>query len=267
MSRKIVILGGYGVFGGQIASNLANRPVLADSFLVIAGRNPKRGKAFAHSIGATYAYCDLKEARSLHRTLANAYLVIHAAGPFYGEAHRVAKSCLEVGAHYLDIADNRSHVASISTLHDTAQQQALFLCSGASTTPAVTSAIVKALAADGLKIEAIHSALSPGNRNPRGASTVATILGYVGQPISTTVEGQSVDQFGWYDEEELTFPEAVRGRKVYTVDAPDLELFPKPEYFGAKTVTFKAGLELGVMNQGMSLVAHLRISVPRCLRF
>ncbi len=75
-----------------------------------------------------------------------------------------------------------------------------------------------------------------------------------------TIDGQEVNRFGWFDEEKLTFPDAVKGRKVYTVDSPDLALFPK--HFKAQTVAFKAGLELNVMNRGLTLLAHLNRRQP-----
>ena len=35
------------------------------------------------------------------------YLVIHTGGPFQGQDYRVPKTCIECGAHYIDLADDR----------------------------------------------------------------------------------------------------------------------------------------------------------------
>ncbi len=255
MKRNVVILGGYGVFGGRIASSLAELQ-LPDVSLIIAGRNSRKGEAFARSLDAAFVHCDWGDPAALRRSVEDAFLVIHAAGPFSDATHLVARACLAAGVHYLDIADGRAHVSGISALSDEAQRRNVFLCAGASATPAVTSAIVRELAADGVHIRAIHGFLSPGNQNPRGVSTIATVLGYVGRPISTTVDGQIMARAGWFDGEEIALPPPVGRRRVYTVDAPDLALFPA--HFGAQTVTFKAGLELNVMNYGLALLARLR---------
>jgi len=253
MNQKVVILGGYGAFGSKIAMNLAKLPAVS---LVIAGRSRQKGEIFASSIGAEYIFCDLKEEALVRQVVDDAFLVIHAAGPFSGTTHSVARICLEQGAHYLDLGDERVYVAGIATLNEQAERKALFLCSGASTAPGVTSAMVQALAADGLRIHAIHSVLSPGNQNPRGVSTVATVLGYLGRSIAMTVDGQDVKRSGWFDGETITLPPPVGRRRVYTVDTPDLSLFPA--YFGAYTVTFKAGLELNVMNHSLTILARAR---------
>ncbi len=275
--RKIIILGGYGVFGKEIALTLAKLK-LPNTTLEIVGRNGKKAEEFANKkeMGATFSVCDLQkedtkpydlqkqessprdpyEPKPLPEIVQKAFLVIHAAGPFSGQDYRVAQACLKAGAHYLDIADGRKYVTDFQgKLHKEVKHKNLFFCTGASTTPAVTSAMVKELKADGLKITAIHSTLSPGNQNPRGTATVATVLGYLGNAIPVMINGEEVDRFGWFDEEKLTFPDAVQGRKVYTVDSPDIALFPK--HFEAQTVTFKAGLELNMMNQGLTLLAHL----------
>jgi hypothetical protein len=85
---------------------------------------------------------------------------------------------------------------------------------------------------------------------------VATILGSVGEQVALTVKGRSVSQIGWSDGETLALPAPVGSRRVYLIDSPDLALFPN--YFNATTVRFKAGLELGVMNYGLALLARLR---------
>ncbi|MEW5960740.1 MAG: saccharopine dehydrogenase NADP-binding domain-containing protein [Chloroflexota bacterium] len=253
MSHKIVVLGGYGAFGRNIALDLAKLPDVA---LVVAGRTPTKGAALAASMGADVAFCDLKDPASVHTLVKDAFLLIHAAGPFWGAGHAVAKICLEHGVHYLDLGDEREHVAGIVTLNEAAQRQGLFLGAGVSTTPGITSAMVHHLAADGLRIRAVHSVLAPGNQNPRGTSTVATVLGYLGRSIPMTIDGRPVTRRGWFDGEVVTLPAPVGRRRVYTVDTPDLALFPA--HFGAQTVTFKAGMELNVMNYGLALLARLQ---------
>lgn len=253
MNRTIVILGGYGAFGSVIAAHVAKLPGVS---LVVGGRHAQKGAAFAQRIGATFVPCDLNDPAALHRIVAGAFMVIHAAGPFDDATHPVARACLEAGAHYCDIADSRTHVGGINQFHEHAQARGLVMYSGASTTPAITSAMVEFLTADGLRVESIQASLSPGNRNPRGAATIATILNYVGEPIAMTVGGQSVTKIGWFEGETIGLPAPIGRRRVYTVDAPDLEFFPA--YFQAETVQFKAGLELSLMNRGLSLLARLR---------
>lgn len=250
---RIVILGGYGVFGRIIAAQLA-RCTSAD--LVIAGRTPERGSAFAQTIGATFVRCDLTNRAELTAALTGAFLVIHTAGPFTNLEHPVAQTCLAVGAHYIDIADDPSHVATIARFDAAARERAISLIAGASATPAITAAMVATLCSDGMRPERIAGAISPGNRNPRGLATIAAILRYVGEPVQVMAEGRTVERYGWSEGETIRFPRLVGRRRVYTVDTPDARLFPA--HFGAQTVTFKAGLELPVLGAALSALARLR---------
>lgn len=249
--QRVVVLGGSGVFGRIIAAQLAPH-----AELVIAGRDPAHGEPVARRLGATFARCDLHSPQQLRATLAGAALVVHAAGPFNDPAHPVALAALAAGAHYIDIADEPGHVTGIGRLDPLARERGLCLSAGASTTPAVTAAMVRALTVDGLVPERIAAAISPGNRNPRGSATVGAILRYVGEPVCVTVGGERVERRGWGDGELVVFPAPVGRRSVYTVDTPDSRLFPA--YFGARTVTFKAGLELQPMNWALATAAGLR---------
>ena len=156
-------------------------------------------------------------------------------------------------AHYLDLSDAREFVAGIVRLDDEARQRKLFVASGVSSTPAITSAMIAELVPEFARIDEIHTALSPGNQNPRGAATIAAVLSYLGRNIRVWRDGRWVERPGWGDAQRLEFPPPVGPRRVYNCDVPDLELFPRT--FGANTVRFSAGLELNLLNYLLSVCA------------
>lgn len=252
-TRRVVILGGYGVFGSIIATQLARH---TDAELVLAGRNPRHGAALARRLNARCVRCDLRNPNDLGATLEGACLAIHTAGPFRDPTHPVARACLDAGVHYIDIADDPGHVSTITQLDAVARRRGLFFCAGASATPAITAAMARTLTIDGLVPDCIAGAISPGNRNPRGPATIGAIMRYVGEPLEVMVDGRQVERYGWHDGETVTFPGPVGRRRVYTVDTPDTTLFPA--CFGARTVTFKAGLELPVLGRMLATAARLR---------
>jgi hypothetical protein len=190
----------------------------------------------------------------LRHAIDGSFLVIHAAGPFQGADYRVAELCLEAGAHYLDLADARDFVAGIGRLDEEARRRGLFITSGVSSTPAITSALIQELVGEFRRIELIHTALSPGNQNPRGASTIAAVLSYLGRTIRVWQDRRWVERPGWGDVVRLTFPPPVGRRRVHNCEVPDLELFPS--VFGARTVRFSAGLELDLLNYLLSFCAR-----------
>jgi hypothetical protein len=250
-ARVISVPGGYGIFGGRIAEAMARDPRCR---VRIVGRNATIGRNFAHRIGAEFRAADCGDRESLRRAIEGSFLVIHAAGPFQGADYRVAELCLELGAHYIDVADSRDFVAGIGRLDDETRRRGLMVASGVSSTPGITSAMIRAVEPEFARIERIQTALSPGNQNPRGASTIAAVLSYLGRTIRVWQDGRWVDRPGWGDVRRLEFPPPVGRRRVHNCDVPELELFPS--VFHAESVRFSAGLELDVLNYLLSLCAR-----------
>jgi hypothetical protein len=246
----VSVLGGYGIFGGRIAEALARDTRCR---VRVVGRNAKIGRNFAHRHGADFCVCDVDDLNSLRQAIDGSFLVIHTAGPFQGADYRVAALCIEAGAHYLDLADARDFVTGITSLDEEARRRGLLIVSGVSSTPAITSALINELAPEFSRIEEIHTALSPGNQNPRGASTIGAVLSYLGRKFRVWHDGAWVERPGWGDVERLRFPPPVGRRRVHNCDAPELELFPS--VFNARTVRFSAGLELDLLNYMLSLCA------------
>jgi len=158
--------------------------------------------------------------------------------------------------HYLDLADARAFVSGIGALDGAARARGVAVGSGASSVPTITHALATELAAGFERIDALQIALSPGNQNPRGASTIAAILGSLGKTQAVWTDGRWRAVPCWGDRRRLAFPPSVGERDVYACDVPDLELFPQA--FGARTVRFHAGLELRVLNAALSALRALR---------
>jgi Saccharopine dehydrogenase NADP binding domain len=246
----VTVLGGYGIFGGRVAEALARDQICR---VRIVGRSAKIGRNFAHRVGADFYPSTLDDQDALRRAIDGSFLVIHAAGPFQGTNYHVAEQCIKAGAHYLDLSDAREFVAGIGQLDDDARRRRLMVVSGVSSTPAITSAMIAELAPEFGRIDEIHTALSPGNQNPRGAATIAAVLSYLGRRIRVWRDGGWVERPGWGDAQRLEFPVPVGRRRVYNCDVPELELFPRT--FGARTVRFSAGLELNLLNYLLSVCA------------
>lgn len=209
------------------------------------------GANFAHRVGAEFRACELDDTDSIRNAIAGSHVVIHTAGPFQGANYRVAEICIESGSHYLDLADGRDFVAGIGALNGAAAETELLVVSGVSSAPGITSAIIDDMRPAFAEIDEIQIALSPGNQNPRGASTVGAVLTYLGQEIRVWKDGRWVKMPGWGSARRLEFPTPVGRRRVHNCDVPDLELFPK--HFNARTVRFYAGLELDILNYLLSL--------------
>lgn len=263
MAYRVVLLGATGVFGTRLA-----RRLVADRRFetILSGRTRSTLEALATQWDGQVGVARLDVlAEDFAGRLASLepQLVIHAAGPFQTQDYRVAEACLACGSHYVDLADGRDFVAGISRLDAVARAAGRLVVSGASSVPALSSAVVDALLPRFARLERIESAISPGNRTPRGDASVASILGYCGRPIRIWRDGRWQLGSGWMDTRRVRL--AGTRRLVGLCEVPDLELFPA-RYPAVRTVLFRAGLEQPILHMGTWLAAVLvRLGVIRDL--
>lgn len=256
----VLIVGGYGVFGGYLAKSLAD--ALAFN-VIVAGRNRAKADTFCSNLRASSAHIDLA-ATDLARRIATLApdIVVDAAGPFqaYGKhPYALIQASVAAGAHYLDLSDDADFTLGVSRFDSAAKSANVAVLSGVSSVPALSSAAVIELAQPLSNIETIDMAILPGNRAPRGLSVMRAILGQVGHPMSVWQHGRWTNQSAWSGTKRMTLSiegrQPLRGRYASFIGAPDLKLFP--DVFQAQTVTFRAGLELGLMHRGLEGLSWL----------
>lgn len=250
---KIVVLGGYGVFGARLV-----RLLVHDGHdVVVAGRSQAKADAFAQNVGAQSLYIDRQGDLSALWSV-SPDVVVDAAGPFHAYAdapYRLVQACISQGVHYLDLADDAAFCVGISVLDDAAKAAGVFALSGVSSVPAISSAAVAELAKDASQIDTISAAILPGNRAPRGRSVVHSILHQCGLPMDVPIDGAGAAVRCWSAPEVFDLGQGIR-RRAWMMAVPDQRLFA--DAFGARTVLFRAGLELGVMNWALAGYAWLR---------
>lgn len=254
---KTLVLGGYGNFGARIGRALARD---AGIELLIGGRDLARARAFAQSLGGAARGVRVDaEAPDLAQALRDlgVDLVIHTAGPFQNQDYRVPQAVAAAGAHYIDLADGRRFVCDLPAAMDAAFRSAgRTAVTGASTVPALSSAVVDHLSAGWQNIRSIDVCIAPAQGAPRGQATLAGVLAYCGAPIRVWQDGRWTAQPGWAKPAKVHFAR-LRPRRGALCDIPDLELFPA-RYAGVQSVMFRAALEVGITQQAFAFLAFMR---------
>ena len=142
---QVLINGGYGEFAGRLAQLL-----LRDGLrVIIAGRNFNKAERYCKANGGTPLELDIATDLHVINSL-DVDVVVDAAGSFQSYAkdeqrYRLARTALECGAHYLDLSDDGEFSDGIACLDALAKQLQCFALSGASSTPALSGAVVTAL--------------------------------------------------------------------------------------------------------------------------
>jgi hypothetical protein len=228
---KVLIIGGYGTFGGRLARRLAVDPRIE---LVVAGRNRAKAEAFVSRLASKSAQAAVfdRDADAVRQLLNIApHVVVDASGPFqsYGtDRYRIAKAAIDAGMHYLDLADDRDFVIGINDLNERALQRQVFAISGASTSPALTGAIYRHLARHFSSVENFRGGIAPSSRIDIGLNVFEAITSYAGKPVPVRRAGLPSFATAICDITScsISAPGALPlARRTFSlVDLPDLEL-------------------------------------------
>ena len=248
--QRVLVLGGYGAFGGRVAEHLARVPQIE---LTIAGRSRDKAEAFAGRLGREALAQVIPAALDggkigvddLKRRRPN--ILINATGPYQEQDYSLARACIAAGVHYLDLADARAFVTGIAALDAEARAAGVLVVSGASTVPGLSGAVVDAYAPEFQSLQAISTIISPGNSFDPGMATTRSILGSLGRRIDTGAAAKPVR--GWQGLSRRVLP-GLGARWIGHCDAPDRALFPQ-RYAGLKTADVYAALEVGMFHLGL----------------
>jgi len=248
-----MVLGGYGLFGGQIVKNLY---LTTDAKIYVAGRNINKASDFIRSINRSStaaslkaAQIDVQDTRFIDQIVTmDINLIIHTCGPYQGANYAVAEACSNAGIHYIDLADGREFVCNINQLDELAKTNQTLIISGVSSVPGLSSTVINEYQNQFSHLEHIKIYILPGNKTPRGLATIQSILSYVGKPFRIWKNNTWQTIYGWQDMEKVEL-NALGKRWAANCNVPDLDLIPK-EYPEISTVSFKAGLEFSLLQIG-----------------
>jgi uncharacterized protein DUF4166/saccharopine dehydrogenase-like protein len=188
---KVLILGGYGTFGGRLAKLLADE---GRSTLIIAGRSRAKAQDFCAAFGSAGGATTLPAAfdrdgdveRQLRELAPD--IVVDATGPFqsYGDdPYRVVRAALAVGVNYLDLADGSDFVKGVVQFDAQARARGIFMLAGVSSFPVLTAAVVRQLSDGMARVDAVIGGIAPSPYANVGINVIRAIASYAGKPVAT----------------------------------------------------------------------------------
>jgi uncharacterized protein YbjT (DUF2867 family) len=122
----VVVYGASGWTGSQVARALHSRGIP----LVLAGRSADKLAQLNDTLdrSAAIRVAIAGDSNELERALAGANVVVNCAGPFVDSGLEIVNAAMRVGAHYLDVSGEESHVARVYELHEAAAARGVSVC-------------------------------------------------------------------------------------------------------------------------------------------
>jgi hypothetical protein len=262
---SVLIVGGYGTFGGRLVELLENEARLT---LIVAGRSLAKANAFCKSRGNAKARL-VSAAFDRNGDLAAQFaglkpdILVDASGPFQaygGECYRVIEACIARQISYLDLADGSDFVAGVRAFDDAARTAGCYVLSGVSSFPVLTAAVVRHLSSGVARVDTIRGGIAPSPYAGVGENVIRAIAGYSGQPVALRRNGEAA--IGYPFTEHMRFTIAppgympLRNTLFSLVDVPDLraleELWPQ-----ARDIWMGAGPVPEILHRALAALAWL----------
>ncbi len=260
---KILILGGYGVFGGRLAQLLADIPNLT---LLICGRDLAKAQHFCVGFVGQARVVPVGLDRSKVAAALDAHrpdLVVDASGPFqaYGaQPYSVVEACIAARIGYLDFADAADFVFGVSRFQREAERAGVFVLSGVSSFPVLTAAVLREMART-MDIVEVEGGIAPSPYAGIGLNVMRAVVGYAGAPVRLMRGGKPTQAIGLAESRRATI--AVPGRlplrnlRFSLVDVPDLQVLP-PEHPTMTDIWMGAGPVPELLHRVLNLLAITR---------
>jgi hypothetical protein len=263
---RILILGGYGVFGGRLAQLLSDDERLT---LLIAGRDDTKARTFCGTLSGPATRLPIKADRAGIAQIITTHkpdLIVDASGPFQGygaDPYHVPRAAIAAGLPYLDLADGADFVTGIPVLDQTARAAGVFVLSGVSSFPVLTHAVLGEMAKD-MTIRKVTGGIAPSPYAGVGMNVLRAVLGYAGSDVALHRNGKPAYGIGLGDSLIATI--CVPGEiplkplRFSLVDVPDLRAIPAamPQI---ETLWMGAAPQPALLHRALTLMARARHSL------
>jgi saccharopine dehydrogenase-like NADP-dependent oxidoreductase len=230
--NSILIAGGYGVVGQQIAEVIrANNPELP---IVIAGRNPEKGQALADSLGnASVLSLNMEQSNPLKNLKVRAVLAaVNDPNDF------LLIDAIQKGIPYLDITRWTERLREAVEVAKKANLKAPVLFSSA-WMAGVAAVVTRELTKDTKSINNIDISVLYSLKDKAGPNSTE-YMDRLATPFEVISNGESKQVYPYTDPKKITFPSGYSAN-AYRFDTPDQ--FTLPKTTNARTVSARIAFD------------------------
>ncbi len=235
MKNRLMIYGATGTVGRVVARQAeecwreANRKGQLDIWArppALAGRDVGALRALGGELGLPWIAVSLDDADGLRRAMADAAVVINAAGPFEETAEPIVKACLRTGTHYLDLCGELDVFRRLDNYNLDALDLGVLLMPGVGfvvlASDYLLRGIHKTLKDEGFELTQVRVALSRLEIMPRG--TVKSMIESIREGVLVRRHGRLVHVPAGQVERQFRFAGVLR--TCTAVQLPDLITAP-----------------------------------------
>ncbi len=254
MSQKVLILGGRGQIGRNVALDLLAH---TSAQVAITGRGSNTEYPLLGSDDSRLQYIavDLADHESLRSVIALADLVVHCAGPFRQRDSSVLKFCIEQGINYVDVSDDRVFTQAALAYSPAAQSAGVTAVINTGVFPGISNSMVRQ-AVEQLEIpEEIHISYVVAGSGGAGVTVMRTTFLNIQHKFDAWIEGQWQQVKPYSAVERIEFPAPFGPTNVYWFDMP--ESYTLTQTFPVKTVITKFGTFPDFYNRLTWMTAHV----------
>jgi hypothetical protein len=284
---RMLIVGGYGTFGGRTVELLEHDPRLT---LLVAGRSMEKARAYCAqrpALGAKLEPAQFDRDGDLAAQIRalKPDILLDASGPFqaYGpDAYRLVEAAIDARVHYLDLADGADFVAGVAAFDARARVAGTYVLSGVSSFPVLTAAVVRMLSNGLSRLDEIAGGIAPSPFAGVGENVIRAIASYAGQPVAYL--GRTAKTIGRPFTQQRRYTIAPPGRlplrntMFSLVDVPDLRVLsvlwpelkrvwmgagPVPELLHRALISLSWAVKLGVVRSLVSFAPLMHWATNR----
>ncbi len=208
--RRVIVLGGLGLFGRSAAEQLRR--------LGLAVQTASRGA------GADLQM-DANDPASIRSVVRHGNIVLDAAGPFHSRTLALIETAIETGFDVVDLNDNLQYAESVVAIEPRIAEAGIRVLSSASTVSAFAAAVMKIIGPTTPR--RVTSFLVPASRYTSNAGAASSLLRSVGQPIRILRDGELQIVRGWCESRTVALPRPVGPIRGYVFESADALYLPR----------------------------------------